>query len=138
MLAGHQEAFRSEAALIVRRFILGAMALLVFLPGGCASLHDTDRPFTLIKPSEGWVQLQAPPEESGAIIASAGQSTQEMLADKTKYRVTWFSHCTDDYLIYFQVRDPAATCGYEAPEFYKVEGQWAEDRLSRISPCPHS
>ena len=80
--------------------------------------------------------MQSPPADSAAIIEAAGQSTQDMLADKKKYRVTWFSRRTDDYLIYFQLRDPGVTCGDEAPEFYKDDdGKWVEDRLSRISIC---
>jgi hypothetical protein len=108
------------------------------LLSSCASAPE--RPFTLIKPQEGWVQMKAPPPESAAIIESAGESTKEMLDDKKKYQVTWFTRRTDDYLIYFQVRADAGTsssCGDEAPEFYKVDEQWAEDRLSRISLCPH-
>jgi hypothetical protein len=136
MLAGYQEAFRSEASLNVRTLITGALLLCVSLLSGCASVAD--RPFTLIKPQEGWVQLSAPPPVSGAIIEAAGESTKEMLGDKKKYKVTWFTRKTDDYLIYFQVRaDTDSACGDEAPEFYKVDGQWAEDRLSRISLCPH-
>jgi hypothetical protein len=105
--------------------------LLLF---GCASIPD--RAFTLIKPSEAWVQMPAPPDDRAVIIAAAGQSTKEMLDDKKKYQVTWFTRRSDDYLIYFQVRDPAMACGDEAPEFYKdSDGKWVEDRLSRISIC---
>ena len=119
----------------VRALIPGVVILGVL--SGCASMAGPDRPFTLIKPSEGWVQMQAPPDDSAAIIASAGESTKEMLDDKKKYRVTWFTRKTDDYLIYFQVRDDGASaCGDEAPEFYKEDdGKWVEDRLSRISLC---
>jgi hypothetical protein len=80
--------------------------------------------------------MKGPPAGSSAIIEAAGASTQEMLADKEKYQVTWFSRRTDDYLIYFRVRGSASGCGDEAPEFYKDEdGRWIEDRLSRISIC---
>ena len=104
--------------------------------GGCASLVAPARPFALIKPQEGWVQMKAPPAESAAIVEAAGDSTKEMLADKKRYQVTWFSRKSDDYLIYFQVRDSSASCGDEAPEFYKDDdGKWVEDRLSRISIC---
>ena len=110
--------------------------LCILLLGGCASVADSDRPFTLIKPTEGWVQMQALPADSAAIIEAAGDTTKDMLADKKKYSVTWFSRKTDDYLIYFQPRDSAAGCGDEAPEFYKDDdGKWIEDRLSRISIC---
>ena len=115
-------------------FLYRILALGILLLAGCASAPD--RPFTLINPSEGWVQMQAPPAESAAIIEAAGQSTKDMLADKKKYRITWFTRKTDDYLIYFQVRDSDANCGDEAPEFYKEDdGKWVEDRLSRISLC---
>jgi len=118
----------------VRPRFFAVSALLVLLLGACASAPD--RPFTLIKPSEGWVQMQAPPDDSAAIIASAGESTKEMLADRKRYAVTWFTRKTDDYLIYFQVRDSSVGCGDEAPEFYKEDdGKWVEDRLSRISLC---
>ncbi|HSN18089.1 MAG TPA: hypothetical protein VLV87_07750 [Gammaproteobacteria bacterium] len=120
----------------MRAFPFVVATLCGFLLSACASVPAREKPFTLIKPSEGWVRMQSPPAESAAIIESAGQSTKDMLADKKKYRVTWFSRKTDDYLIYFQVRDPRATCGDEAPEFYKeADGRWAEDRLSRISLC---
>lgn len=80
--------------------------------------------------------MQALPADSAAIIEAAGDTTKDMLADKKKYSVTWFSRKTDDYLIYFQPRDSAAGCGDEAPEFYKDDdGKWIEDRLSRISIC---
>ena len=121
----------------VRALTIGALALMLvaFLLGGCAS--EPDRPFTLIKPQEGWMRLKALPEESGAIIEAAGESTKEMLNGK-KYKVTWFARKQDDYLIYFQVRTADADCGDEAPEFYKDEdGRWVEDRLSRISLCKH-
>ena len=122
----------------MRLLPVGALALCVSLLSSCASLSGPDRPFTLIKPQEGWVRLSAPPSESAAIIEAAGESTKEMLDDKEKYKITWFARKTDDYLIYFQVRaNRDSTCGDEAPEFYKVEGQWAEDRLSRISLCAH-
>lgn len=120
----------------VRALSLSLLGVPIFLLCGCASMSGPDRPFTLIKPEEGWVPLKAPPEESPAIIASAGQSIQEMLENRKKYQVTWFARKTDDYLIYFQLRDPAATCGDEAPEFFKDEdGKWIEDRLGRISIC---
>ena len=121
----------------MRPLLVGALALVLCtsLLTGCASA-GSDKPFTLIKPQEGWVQMDAPPAVSPAIIEAAGETTKEMLADKKKYKVIWFSRKTDDYLIYFQVRDSNANCGDEAPEFYKVDGQWAEDRLSRISLCP--
>jgi hypothetical protein len=122
----------------VRPLTLGTLVLVlcISLLGGCASLSTPDRPFTLIKPSEGWVQMQAPPPDSAAIIEAAGQSTKDMLADKKKYKVIWFTRKTDDYLIYFQLRDSVASCGDEAPEFYKEDdGKWVEDRLSRISLC---
>jgi hypothetical protein len=107
----------------------------VLLLSACASAPE--RPFTLIKPSEGWVQMKVPPDESAAIIAAAGETTKEMLGDR-KYKVTWFTRKTDDYLIYFQVRDNGdSACGDEAPEFYKEDRQWVEDRLSRISLCKH-
>jgi hypothetical protein len=119
----------------VRPLIIGVLTLCIFLLSACASVPD--RPFTLIKPQEGWVQLKAPPEESGAIIEAAGGSTKQMLSDR-KYQATWFARKTDDYLIYFQVRAADADCGDEAPEFYKDEdGRWIEDRLSRISLCKH-
>lgn len=122
----------------VRPLSIGLLVLAVLSLSGCASLLDSDRPFTLIKPEEGWVRLKAPPEESDAIIDAAGETTRQMLDDKKRYKVTWFARRTDDYLIYFQVRDNGdSACGDEAPEFYKDEGQWAEDRLSRISLCPH-
>ena len=113
----------------------GVFALMfgILLLSACASAPD--RPFTLIKPSEAWVQMQAPPADSAAIIASAGETTKDMLADKKKYAVTWFTRKTDDYLIYFQVRNSDSGCGDEAPEFYKEEGGWVEDRLSRVSIC---
>jgi hypothetical protein len=135
VLAGHQEAFRSEAALNVRPLLIGVPALCGILLSSCASSPAADKPFSLIKPQESWVQMQAPPADSAAIIESAGQSTKDMLADKKRYKITWFSRKTDDYLIYFQVRDSASDCGDEAPEFYKDDGKWAEDRLSRISIC---
>ena len=110
------------------------LTLCTLLLGACASAPD--KPFTLIKPSEGWVQMQAPPADSATIVEAAGDTTKDMLADKKKYSVTWFSRKTDDYLIYFQVRDPSLSCGDEAPEFYKDEdGRWVEDRLNRISLC---
>ena len=115
---------------MLRLLIIGAFLLL----SACASASD--RPFTLIKATEGWMRMQAPPDASASIIASSGESTKEMLADSKKYAVTWFTRKTDDYLIYFQVRDSAADCGDEAPEFYKEDdGKWVEDRLSRISLC---
>ena len=111
------------------------LILGLLLLSACASTPD--RPFTLIKPSEGWVQMKAPPADSAAIVAAAGEATKEMLDQKNKYRVTWFTRKTDDYLIYFQVRDNGdSACGDEAPEFYKEDdGKWVEDRLSRISLC---
>jgi hypothetical protein len=114
----------------------GVLVLSIFVLNACASA-GSDRPFTLIKPQEAWVQMKAPPTESAAIIEAAGDSTKEMLADKKKFQVTWFTRKTDDYLIYFQVRDNGdSACGDEAPEFYKDEdGRWIEDRLSRISMC---
>jgi len=133
VLAGYQEAFRSEAPLTVRLLTL-SLAMLVL--GGCASVSDADHPYSLIKPSEAWVQMQAPPADSAAIIEAAGDTTKDMLADKKKYKITWFTRKTDDYLIYFQVRDSASGCGDEAPEFYKEEdGRWVEDRLSRVLIC---
>jgi len=118
-----------------RPLAIPLLVFSIFLLNACASA-GSDRPFTLINPSEGWVQMQAPPTDSAAIIEAAGQSTKDMLADKKKYRITWFSRKTDDYLIYFQMRDPNANCGDEAPEFYKEDdGKWVEDRLSRISLC---
>jgi hypothetical protein len=116
--------------------LLGILILGLALSslGACASAPD--KPFTLIKPSEAWVQMKSPPTDSAAIIEAAGGTTKDMLADKKKYQVTWFTRKTDDYLIYFQVRDPSVSCGDEAPEFYKEDdGQWVEDRLSRISLC---
>ena len=122
----------------MRSLVIGTLVLGALLVGGCASLLDPDRPFTLIRPEEGWVRLKAPPEDSDAIIDAAGHATREMLNDKKRYKITWFTRRVDDYLIYFQVRDNGdSSCGDEAPEFYKEDGQWAEDRLSRISLCPH-
>jgi hypothetical protein len=114
--------------------LIGALMLSALVLSGCASAPD--KPFTLIKPSEGWAQMQAPPADSDAIVAAAGDSTKQMLSDKKKYRVTWFTRKTDDYLIYFQVRASDSGCGDEAPEFYKDDDEkWVEDRLSRISIC---
>jgi hypothetical protein len=118
----------------VRSLIIGLSASCVLLLCSCASTPAADKPFSLIKPQEGWAQLAVPPADSAAIIDSAGESTKEMLGEK-KYKITWFGRKTDDYLIYFQVRDSASECGDEAPEFYKADGKWAEDRLSRISIC---
>jgi hypothetical protein len=119
----------------MRSPIGGVLTLCALLLSACASAPD--RPFTLIKPSEGWVPLSAPPTDSAAIIEAAGETTKEMLGDR-KYKATWFGRKKDDYLIYFQVRASDADCGDEAPEFYKDEdGRWIEDRLSRISLCKH-
>jgi hypothetical protein len=116
------------------RLLLVSVTLGVCLLSSCASAPE--RPFVLIKPQEAWVQMKAPPTESAVIIEAAGESTKEMLADKKKYQVTWFTRKTDDYLIYFQVRGSDSGCGDEAPEFYKDDdGLWVEDRLSRISMC---
>jgi hypothetical protein len=118
----------------VRPLSIGILGLALSLLSACASAPD--RPFTLIKPQEGWVQMQAPPADSATIIEAAGDSTKEMLTDKKKYQITWFTRKTDDYLIYFQVRGSDSGCGDEAPEFYKEDdGRWVEDRLSRISLC---
>lgn len=118
----------------VRALIISVPAVCALLLNGCASLGP-DRPFDLIKPSEGWTQLSEPPAEKVEIIDAAGETTKEMLGDK-KYKITWFGRKKDDYLIYFQVRDSSATCGDEAPEFYRDDdGRWVEDRLSRISLC---
>ena len=119
---------------MLRRLLIGVLAPCALLLSACAAAPG--KPFTLIKPLEGWVQMQAPPVDSATIIEAAGDTTKDMLADKKKYRVTWFTRKTDDYLIYFQVRDSASGCGDEAPEFYKEDdGKWVEDRLSRISLC---
>lgn len=118
------------------RLLVLASALFVLLLSACASVPD--RPFTLIKPEEGWVQMKAPPEESPAIIAAAGEAIRGMLDDRKKYKATWFTRKADDYLIYLQVRDSSTGCGDEAPEFYKdEEGHWIVDRLSRVSICAH-
>lgn len=118
----------------MRLLPVGALALCISL-SACASMSGPGRPFTLIKPQEGWVQMQAPPADSAAIIEAAGETTKDMLNDKKRYQVTWFTRKSDDYLIYFQLRGSGSSCGDEAPEFYKEEGAWVEDRLSRVSIC---
>ena len=50
---------------MLRPFIIGAVLLL----SACASTPD--RPFSLIKPSEGWVQMKAPPPDSETIVEAA-------------------------------------------------------------------
>lgn len=81
--------------------VLIELAFSCFL-SGCA-VFDSDGPFDLIKPEDGWVRIQSSPQYADLLaVANQDEEIHSLLIDTQKFKQIWFQRGADDYLLYFQ------------------------------------